>query len=228
MVGLCSIYGRKRSLKVWWFYPALFLAVLYASYAARADQNVWYPYDLPHSALFTTGLFALLAGNLGLAAAVFLLDCPMRETSIYLIPCILAIGYARKQIRTYGIAAGVLSAVWLSIHLLIARHFAGNPSETGFHYQYDYHALSQPKHLPQVASFVGFLALPIVLYRRMLGTAEQALLVGALPGVMVSALFGIWFETRVWSEWNALAAWLAGSIFLTFLSDRNSASAALS
>ncbi len=220
MVWLTGNFGWRRFRDLWWFPPALFLAVLYASYAARADQNLWYPYDLPHAALFTTGLFALLSGAFLPLAVAFVLDCFTRETAVYLIPCILAVGYARKDLKTYGLLAGGLSIFWLPVYLLIKHHFHANPSDVGLHYHQNAHVFLQPKHLPQVASAVGFLALPIFVWRRLLDNAERAILLGAIPGVMLSGLLGIWFETRVWSEWNAVAACLASVIFVRYLDNR--------
>ncbi len=220
MVWLTGRFGQQRFGDLWWFPPALLLAVFYASYGARADQNLWYPYDLPHAALFTTGLLALLSGAFVPIVIAFILDCFTRETAIYLIPCVLAVGYARKDLKTYSILAVGLSAFWLPVYLLISHHFHANPNDVGIRYHQNAHVFLQPKHIPQVASAVGFLALPIFLWRRALDKAEHALLLGAIPGVVVSGILGIWYETRVWSEWNAIAACLAASIFMRYLADR--------
>ncbi len=217
MAAITGVYGFRRFGALWWLPPALTIGALYISYAARADQNLWYPYDLPHAALFTTGLLGLLGGSRGVVATAFILDCPMRETAVYLLPCILAVGYARKDLRRHGTLAAVLFAVWLPVYLIIAHHFRANPTDLGLHYHQDAHAFLQPKHLPQVASAAGFLWLPVMVWRRLLPGDEHALLLGALPGVVFSGVLGIWFETRVWSEWNAIAACLAASVFVQYL-----------
>jgi hypothetical protein len=217
MVWMTALYALKRYPQIWWFTPALFLAILYASYGARADQNLWYPYDLPHAALFTTALLALLSGNRWLLTIIFVLDCPMRETSVYVLPCILAVGYVRKQLKPYAWLTAALFAFWLVTHLWITHHFRANPSDVGLRYHQDFHAFSQPKHLPQVASAIGFMAFPILVFWRKLPRLELAVLIGAIPGVVLSGILGIWYETRVWSEWNAIAACLVTSIFVRYL-----------
>ncbi len=220
VVGITACYGWERFRELWWLPPALYLATLYASYGARADQNLWYPYDLPHAAFFTTGLLALLAGSFWGVAAAFAVNCPTRETATYLIPCVPAVGYARRDLRRYSTLAAGLFAFRLPVYLLIAHHFKAIPSDVGLHYHQDAHAILQPKHLPQVASAVGFLALPVFLWRRLLDRDQHWLLLGTLPGFVFSGVLGIWYETRVWSEWNAIAACLAAGILMRYLDDR--------
>ncbi len=220
MVWMTGRFGWQRFRDLWWLPPALFLAVLYASYAARADTNLWYPYDLPHAALFTAALLALLAESWLPLCLVFAVDCATRETAVYLVPCVLAVGYSRGKLRRYAAWAGGLSVFWLAVYLLIAHTFRANPTDVGLHYHQDFHTFSQPKHIPQLASVVGFLWLPLLVWRGLLGRSEQALLLGALPGVAVSAVFGIWYETRVWSEWNAIAACFSAVIFVRYLANR--------
>ncbi len=227
MVWLTSRFGWRRfqdqAQALWWLPPALFLAVLYVSYAARADTNLWYPYDLPHAALFTAALLALLSESWVPLTLTFVIDCTTRETAVYLLPCILAVGYSRGKLRSYTALAGGLFTFWLAVYLLIAHTFRANPTDVGLHYHQDFRALREPKHLPQLASVVGYLWLPILVWRRLLRRSEQALLLGALAGIAVSAVFGIWYETRVWSEWNAIAACFAAVILLRYLANRQPA-----
>ncbi len=220
MVGMTAHFGRQRFEELWWLPPALFLAVLYVSYAARADTNLWYPYDLPHAALFTAALLALLSESWLPVTLAFAVDCATRETSIYLVPCILAVGYSRGNLRKFASIAGGLVVLWAVIHLAIGHAFRANTTDVGLHYHQDFAAISHPKHIPQLASVVGFLWLPLLLCRRLLAPSEQALMLGALPGIAVSGVFGIWYETRVWSEWNAMAACLATIVFMRYLADR--------
>ena len=45
-------YSRRAGLRPWWLPWSLLLAIFYVSLAAKYEQNLWYPYDLPHIAVF--------------------------------------------------------------------------------------------------------------------------------------------------------------------------------
>ncbi len=53
IVLLCARYGRRAAPDLWWVCPALAVMTFYSSAAARVNHAIWYPYDLPHAALFT-------------------------------------------------------------------------------------------------------------------------------------------------------------------------------
>ncbi len=217
MAGAAGRYGFRRFPRVWWLFPAVVLGVFYASYAARADQNLWYPYDLPHAALFTLGALALLEGHLALVALWFALDVPMRETALFLLPCVLAVGWVRGERRRAALLAAGMAVFWLAVRIAIARHFPGRASGLQIPYHVNGHDLLTPKHWPQLMSVFGFLGLPLVLNLRRLTPPEKAFLLGAVPGVALAALLGIWEETRVWVEWNAAFACLAATLFCRFV-----------
>lgn len=217
IVGVCSWFGRKYRPDLWWLCPAFALTVFYCSYAARDMQNVWYPYDLPHAALFTVLCVALLEKWWFIFGAAFLLDVPMRETSVYIIPCLLAVTYTRRELK-WGLGSSVLLlCVWAAVRGDIALHYRHNESETGFYYHQIVHSFTHPKNWGQVASVFGFLGLPLALNRKFLTGEQNALLLGALPGIVFSAVLAIWYETRVWAEWNGIAACLAFAAFTTYL-----------
>ena len=212
ILGALAVQGRRLWPEYWWMPPALTLGVFYVSYAARAGQNVWYPYDLPHAALFTLAALALLGGRWGVFLILFCLDVPMRETVIYLIPCALAVGYIDKQLgraMAYSVAATV---VWGVVTIAIHRHFRANPMEIGIRLGWMHHAVVDAQNWGQLASVFGFLWLPLVLCWKDLSRKQKAFLFGALPGVLFSALFGIWTETRLWCEWSGLVALMISSI----------------
>ncbi len=219
IVGMCAWFGRRHSATLWWICPCLAVMTFYASYAARADANIWNPYDLPHAALFTGSCLAVLFGNWWLLSVLFLADVPMRETAIYIVPCLLAVAYARGTLRRILPLAVVMSLFWALVRLAISHHFAHNPSETGVPYHSTFRAITQPRHWPQLASTFGFLAIPILVNLHRLSRVHKALLVGALPGVLFSAVFGVLYETRVWAEWNGIAACFAFLILLHYLKE---------
>jgi hypothetical protein len=190
----------KRSWSAWWLSSALFLAMLYISYAARYEAPFWYPYDLPHIALFGCSALCILNGWYIWAFCFFMLDIPMRETSLFLIPVLLAVGYA-KRLRTAFVWATAMLALWLPIHFIIDHHFAGSPSEANVHFYFIKVALLNPFHWPQIASAFGFLLLPLVLNFGKLNRTERFFVFGAIPGVLMTTMYGVWFESRIWDEW---------------------------
>ena len=201
------------------------IGIFYVTYAARADQAVWYPYDLPHAALFTAGCLAILEGYWAVIIAVFLIDTPLRETSIYLVPCLLLIGRVQRRFREAIVISLGLALVWLVIRILITRHFQHNPTDLQLHYYHDSQALRWPRHWPQLTTIFGFLGLPLLVKRDLLTASHRALLLAALPCILVSAYFGIWYETRVWLEWNGIIACLAFFAFIHYLDQQQAKSA---
>ncbi len=217
IVGVCSRFGQKYRPDLWWLCPALVLAIFYSSYAARAMQNMWYPYDLPHAALFTLMCVALLEKRWAIFAAAFLVDVPMRETSIYILPCLLAVSYSRRQLKPALAFSAAMLCFWAAVRWDISLHYRHNSSEIGIYWHQIVHALDEPRNWGQVASVFGFLALPLALNRKRLTKTQNAFLLGAIPGILFSAIFAIWYETRVWSEWNGIVACLAFAAFIRYL-----------
>ncbi len=97
------------SIRHWWLLWVLVLAILYASYAARYEQCIWYPYDIPHLVLFGIATVFLLTGRPLPFVVAFCFDAPMRETSVFLIALALVVHFRSKPWR---IAAGACAAVW--------------------------------------------------------------------------------------------------------------------
>ena len=155
----------------------------------------------------------------------FLADLPMRETSVYLIPCVLAVGWAeRRRFEAIGLSA-FMAAAWLAVHLVIARRFRANPSDVGLHFKYFSLVFNHPRYWPQILTAFGYLWLPLLLAWRFLSKKQLCFLLAALPGIAVSAVFGIWYETRVWAEWNTVAAVLVFSAIVKFLGRRTTVAA---
>ncbi|MFZ0631420.1 MAG: hypothetical protein WAM56_09045, partial [Acidobacteriaceae bacterium] len=120
-----------------------------------------------------------------------------------------ALGVARADIRKYALVAFAMLAYWVPVHYEEARPFLHNPSDTGVHFSSMAVSFLNPFHWPQIASAFGFLAIPIYLNRRYLSRDELYMCAGALPCLVITTLFGIWFETRIWGEWTLLVAALA-------------------
>ena len=77
-------YGHRRFRQFWWLPAMLMLTMFYVTYAARYETALWYPYDLPHFAVFGIACLAILEGAWWPVIILFAIDLPIRETAIYL------------------------------------------------------------------------------------------------------------------------------------------------
>ncbi len=220
LVLLLARYGFQNGRELWWLCPALTVLSFYISYGARENQNYWYPYDLPHAALFSAACLFLLDGKWPIMMAFFLADVPMRETSLYLVPCLLAVGWVQGKRAKAFLYSSAMTVVWLVVHLIIARKFQANPRDIWFHRYHFYVLLHFHRDWPQVMSVFGYLWLPLAFLRHFLTRKEVALIAGAVPGLLVTSIFGIWYETRVWSEWNGVVSFLLFAAVMRLLESR--------
>jgi hypothetical protein len=214
MMGALAILvslGRRHTPRVWWLPAALFLCILYVSFAARYEQNFWYPYDLPHMFLFGAASLAIFTGRPRLMLLCFALDLHFRETAIFLIPltlCFLQQGWKRRQVLT--LATAMLLA-WAIVRVLVVHQFGHNRTEAGSHVLINLHSLLLPLNWPAFASVLGFLLVPVWLGRRYLSASMQWFLWATLPGLAAMVWFGIWSESRVALEWTMPYALLAAT-----------------
>jgi hypothetical protein len=205
-VSVAAVYGWKRFRPAWWLPPALLLGMLYVTQSARYETTLWYPYDLPHAALFGTACVLLMEGGWMPVLLLFLADIPMRETGIFLVPVCLAVGWARGQMRQAAIVSALMLAAWIPFRLYVRHRFAANPSELGIHWHSTLEVILNPLHWPQIASAFGFLLVPLCLANAVLSRAQRAFMAGALPCLLVTLGFGVWPETRIFGEWLLPAA----------------------
>lgn len=206
-------FGRLHLRELWWLPAVIVLAILFTTYASRYEMPYWYPYDLPHFAIFGLACLLMLEGSLAPAVLLFLIDTPLRETSLYLVPVTLAVGYARGRLRQAIAAAAFMALFWLPIHVWIAHLYGHNPTDTGIHWGRIGIAIANPLHWPQMASAFGFLAIPLFLGRRYLPRTHRFFILGALPCLLVTLAFGIWQESRIWDEWTVAAAIFIATAF---------------
>jgi hypothetical protein len=204
-LGLLTLrYARKLNLRHDWLIWTLLLVILYASYAARFEQALWYPYDLPHLALFGAATLCLLADEPALFLAFFVVDAFARETSIYLIVVALLTYY---RSRSWQIISAISVGLWISTRIL-AQHLY--PSNTLALNGVRWFHMAAPWHWPQIFSIVGFLWIPVwMCSRRYLTKSQQTILYAATICMAATFFFATWNETRVWLEWSTLFAALA-------------------
>ncbi len=217
VVGLISVqalvlflywYGTLRFVQLWWLPAAAFLVMLDVTLVTRYQINVWYPYDLPHFMLFGIASVCVMEGWWVAGTCFFLLDIPVRETTIFLLPVIAAVAWSRTAKKMAIFLPAALLCCWIPVQLYAHYRFLHNSSEAAFRLPGNLLLLKNPLNWPQIASAFGFLLVPLILGRRLLSRGHRAFLLGALPGVIVTCLLGVWTETRIFDEWLPAAACL--------------------
>jgi hypothetical protein len=203
-LGLLSLrFARRMRLRNDWLPWAMLLLILYVSYAARFEQALWYPYDLPHLALFGAATLCLLTDEPFLFLAFMAVDVFVRETAIYL----LAVAFvARFGSPRWRLVILLSAALWIA-GSVFARHLY--PVSVYNFNAVPWYRMAAPWHWPQVFSIVGFLWLPVLMGRRSLNGQQRVILYGASFCMLFTSFFATWNETRVWIEWSMLFATLA-------------------
>lgn len=223
MMATAFWWSRRRGLKPWWLANVLVLVIACVTLVMRATQNFWYAYDLPHAALFGCAVLFALEGWWVLAGLLFLVDLPMRETSIFLLPIFVGLARLRRAGKGYrdGVAlAFAMLVLWGVERLWIRRTLGEGSGGAAFHLAENMRHVLLPHHWPQLFSAGGYLAIPVWLERRRLGRRDRWVLYGALLCLPLDMLFGVWTETRVWLEWTLPLAALAALELENWLGER--------
>lgn len=202
-----TYYARRLSVRRWWLIWALLLVILYVSYAARYEQALWYPYDLPHLVLFGLATVFILSNRPILFLLCVIPDVFVRETSLFAVLLALFVHYRSTVWRIVGAAGLVL---WGLSRLLARELYPHNPYAWS---AIPWHRMLMPWHIPQVLSIVGFFWIPVWLAKRFLSDLQRRALYGATALMLYAFYFANWMETRVWSEWSLLFAVLAAVEF---------------
>lgn len=234
LVGMVSMFAtmlgafwfsRRRRIEPWWLGNVLVVAIVAVSTVMRATQNYWYPYDLPHMALFGLAMIFALEGYWVATLLCFAVDVPMRETSIFLLlltgPLLYRqlAGKPRQVMMTAGMLLGML-LFWLAIRVPIARRFAHNVNQISPRKEQNLHDILFPHHWPQLFSAGGYLVFFIWFERRRLDEDERLLLYCSALCVPVVLFFGVWTETRVWLEWTLPLSVMAATETMRWVRDR--------
>ncbi len=200
-------FCQRRQVRPWWLGNVLVLAIVCVTTVMRATQNYWYPYDLPHMALFGMAVLFALEGWWVSMLACFAVDVPIRETSLFLLLLTGPLFYRRlsgkpgQKAKTAALLCGMMT-FWLAIRLPIARRFAHNVNQISPRKAQNLHDVLFPHHWPQLFSAGGYLILFIWLERQRLDVDERLLLKCCALCVPVVLFLGVWTETRLWLEWT--------------------------
>jgi hypothetical protein len=218
---LANLAGRQVAGPLWWLPWTTVLAILYTSYAARAEQAYWYPYDLPEFLLFGVGTVFAMRRQFVALLLLMPLVALNRETAILLVPLWIAAAWPegdetrRRAVLLFQTAA--LVAAWAVIRVLIARHFAHNSSMTGSRIPRNLGDLLSPRHWPQMASALGFLLPVVTVNWRRLSLRSRRMLWATWVCMPVLLYFGIWTESRIFDEFTLLVAVLATEALMSDL-----------
>ena len=216
-LAICSWYGFRHCYKVWWLTPVIFLGIMYASYAARYEHGLWYPYDFPHLLIFGAACVCILTERPRAFFVLFLIDLPFRETSIYLILLSLAFTVRRLSKRQAVLTASCMFLCWLAVRLAIVHRFHGNPSEMGGRMIRNLKYAVAPGDTPTVLSALGFLLIPVWLAKKRLNAVARWFLWLSLPCFLITFYFGMLIETRIFVEWTIPFAVLATQELISYL-----------
>jgi hypothetical protein len=155
---------------------------------------------------------------------VFVIDTPMRETSIFLLPVAFAIfAYSASVRKKFGLGAVGLGLLLYAgiVRVLIQHRFQANPNVAGSYLNKNLDMLSV-FHWPQLFSAGGYFALFVFLQRWRLSPKERVFLWACLACVPITLYFGVWVETRIWLEWTLPLALLGSAEWSSYMDDRRS------
>ncbi len=191
--------GVHRGWLIW----AFLLLILYVSYAARSEQALWYPYDIPHLVFFGAATLFLLTDSPLPFAGCMAVDVFLRETSVFMLVLALLL---RLRSIAWRYTLGALFALWIFSRWLGQHLYPNNVFEAN---AVPWYRMAAPWHWPQLFTIVGSLWIPVWLGKRYLSPLQRLALFGATGFMILTFFFATWNETRAWSEWSVLFAILA-------------------
>ncbi|HEV2576573.1 MAG TPA: hypothetical protein VGU25_05125 [Acidobacteriaceae bacterium] len=200
-----ALASRRLGLRRWWLPWSLLLVILYSSYAARYEQPLWYPYDIPHLAIFGLAtIFLFIDAPIAFLGAI-LLDSFVRETAIFAIVLAFAMRWSQRTWKIVLVIAAIGWAVVMGAtrYIYRANGYVGMPRLEQLRYLL-------PWHLPQLFSVLAFLPIPVLLGRRYLPAMHRRGLYATCLMILGTFYFANWVESRAWIEWStAFAIWAA-------------------
>lgn len=190
-----------------WLPFTMFLWMLYATYLARFQEAIYFPYDLLSLALFTLALFLCFTQSYLFLAVVLSVACLNRETIIViLVPLAINAGLhlrahpRRNPIREILLAV-FLVVVWIGVHVHYSHLFLHNETEMHDRFRENMGYLASPQIWSQILSGAGFLLpIPFVWFRTMQNL--QMRLYSSVLIVWIGAMlfFGVLPESRIFGE----------------------------
>ena len=228
-----KLYNRLTADRALRFmvYPVFICAIMW-SYTIHNEADFSYPYDMLGVAFFAAGLFFIYTRHflpLLLTVAVGTFN---RETTLFLIG-IFALDAASVPLlanhaRRFSLATvpwmrvALLVAIWTTIKIGLARHFAQNdPSENFIRIAYNFGQLKL-RLLPALLNICGYMLPVVFVLRRRLRPVRFANYLYIFP-VWLAVMFytGVIVETRIYGELCSFTAVALVLIVEQYLRERS-------
>ena len=203
-----ALYKRCSRLHLLpWLVNPLLLCLCFVTYIGLAHHSLRFMYDLPSMAFFSAALYLIHASrwnarSIGLFAVVFMIGTLNRETTLLLLAFLILAEWRKKGPSQRSIAlAAPLLCYWICFHLWTAHRFAGNVNLSTPHLLVNVGSLLIPLSWPQLAAALGYLWLPLIVYRHFLW---DPILRRWLHGLWIwlgfMLFFGLLVEIRLFGE----------------------------
>lgn len=209
-----GLYRRcSRRLLLPWLVSPLLLVLCFITYIGLGHHSLRFVYDLPAMAFFSVGLWLLHLDRwqpwrVAALTAVFAIGTLNRETTLLLLVFFALAEPEKGELRPRAAVLGsALLLYWLCFHAWTTGHFRANPVLTSQHVFANLGSLLVPLSWPQLAGTLGFMWLPLIVFRRFI---PDAVLRAWLPGLGVwlafMTFYGLLVEIRLWGELLPYAA----------------------
>lgn len=193
-----------------WLVPWLFIYAAQSTYVVRYTQSWMYPYDFLSLACFAAGICLIRKRSLFLFSVIFILSTLNRETTVFLLPVLLA-EYLYEQngqrnplrkLFVPSVVGAFLFLAWLALRLSIREHFPTTQNEEYIHWIANLAFLKHLQDWPEMAGTCGFLLfVPVVFAKRIKDRTLQVYLLALLPlWLLVMLLYGMVTEARIYGE----------------------------
>ena len=220
----------RRSLEFLLF-PVLIFVLLW-TYVLHIEANFSYPYDLPSLAFFTAGIYFIYQRQFLPLVLVMLVGTFNRETTLFLIgiyildsASLTRTGPSARFRARFNRAlipwarVAFLSALWLSVKLLLAFTFRANDrSEDLNHIADNLLRVVTPKYwpLPSTSEVISSL-FSWIFHSRLRPQRFANYLYVLAPWVLIMFFEGIIVETRIYGELSCYVAIAAVLLFEHYL-----------
>jgi len=185
---------------------ALF-ACLYFSYAVGYEFKYFLPYDLPSLAFWVLTIWLAYEKRLILLLPIYLLATLNRETTLFLIPCVVGILRCHHGLpwrACLGWGAGML-LVWCACKAGLYMALDGNAREGNglavLTFTKNLSFFINPLHWPQMLSACAFLFIPFLMqWRRITDPVHVVFKWTVAAMVAVLIMTGLFIEVRIFGE----------------------------